>query len=57
MAAGSVLCLSIMVQIPGKIIYLKKNNDALNIDEIKSLKNQYGIDATHYFDIKESDEK
>ena len=49
--------LSIMVQMPGKILYLKKDNDALMLDEIKSLKNEYGTDLTHYFDIKASDEK
>lgn len=44
--------LSISVQMPGKILYLKKNTDALKIDEVKLLKNQYGTDPTHYFDIR-----
>lgn len=47
--------LSIMVQMPGKILYLKSGDSALTLDEIKSLKNEYGTDPTHYFDIEASD--
>lgn len=53
---GEYSGLSISVQMPGKILYLKKDADALTMDELKSLKNNYGTDPTHYFDIKPKEE-
>lgn len=50
---GEYSGLSISVQMPGKILYLKKDADALTLDEIKLLKNEYGTNLTHYLDIRE----
>lgn len=44
------------VYMPGKILYLKKNADALTMDEIKLLKDKYNTDPTHYFEIKPTEE-
>ncbi len=44
--------LSRTVQMPGKILYLKPGDNALTLDELKLLKNKYGTDPTHYFDIQ-----
>ncbi len=46
--------LSRTVQMPGKVLYLKADDNALTLDEIKVLKNKYGTDPTHYFDIQVS---
>ncbi len=44
--------LSEQVEMPGKIIRFKKERD-YSLDDLKTLKNQYGTDFTHYFKVVE----